>query len=94
MSGHQSQFVIKNRPLSFLHTVARARRRAVTLPRFLTYIVTFSCNARCIMCDSWRKPSPNDLKLHEIDTISKSKCYSQSETCNKLHYYEPSVVTY
>ena len=69
MSGHPSQFEIKNRLLSFLHTVGRARRRAVTLPRFLTYIVTFSCNARCIMCDSWRKPSPNDLSIDEIGNI-------------------------
>ena len=35
----------------------------------MTYIVTFSCNARCIMCDSWRKPSPDDLTLEEIDRI-------------------------
>jgi MoaA/NifB/PqqE/SkfB family radical SAM enzyme len=40
-----------------------------SLPRFLTYIVTFTCNARCIMCDSWKKPSPDDLKLGEIAGI-------------------------
>ena len=28
-------------------------------------------------------------------TNSKSKCYSRSETCNELHYYEPlMIVTY
>ena len=26
------------------------------------------------------------------NTNSKSKCYSQSETCNELHYYDPAVV--
>ncbi|MFM1941436.1 MAG: Cyclic pyranopterin monophosphate synthase [Verrucomicrobiota bacterium] len=39
------------------------------MPRFLTYIVTFTCNARCIMCDSWKKPSPDDLTLGEIKRI-------------------------
>ena len=58
-----------NRVLSFLSTVWRTHHRHVTQPRFLTYTVTFSCNARCIMCDSWRKPSPNDLSLQEIANI-------------------------
>lgn len=58
-----------NRMLSYFYTVWRARRRKVTQPRFLTYIVTFSCNARCIMCDSWRKPSPNDLSIEAIGNI-------------------------
>ena len=58
-----------NRIVSFLPTLWRTHRRQVTLPRFLTYTVTFSCNARCIMCDSWRKPSPNDLSLQEIEKI-------------------------
>ena len=53
-----------------LLTGAGARRRyEVSLPRFLTYIVSFTCNARCIMCDSWKKPSPEDLKLDEIEHI-------------------------
>ncbi|MDA0933142.1 MAG: radical SAM protein [Planctomycetota bacterium] len=49
--------------------VLRSRRRLRTLPRFLTYTVTFGCNARCSMCDSWQKPSPGDLELGEIDSI-------------------------
>lgn len=53
----------------FLRALARNRRRVVDQPRFLTYIVTFACNARCVMCDSWRKPSPDDLSLDEIDRI-------------------------
>lgn len=58
-----------HRELTFLRTMWRNQRRQVDLPRFMTYIVTFTCNARCIMCDSWRKPSPDDLTLSEIDTI-------------------------
>ncbi len=40
-----------------------------SLPRFLTYIVTFRCNARCIMCDSWKKNGKEDLSLDEIKSI-------------------------
>jgi MoaA/NifB/PqqE/SkfB family radical SAM enzyme len=35
----------------------------------LTYTVTFRCNARCIMCDSWKLQGHNDLKIEEIDSI-------------------------
>ncbi len=57
------------RALKVLNTVRNLRRGATTDPRFLTYIVTFTCNARCIMCDSWKKPSKDALKLDEIEGI-------------------------
>lgn len=57
------------RGLTFLRDLLRNRRGADTLPRFLTYTVTFGCNARCIMCDSWKMPSPNDLTLDELERI-------------------------
>lgn len=50
-------------------TLLRNRQGDPGPPRFLTYIVTFTCNARCVMCDSWRKPSPDELTLPEIETI-------------------------
>jgi MoaA/NifB/PqqE/SkfB family radical SAM enzyme len=49
--------------------MGKNRRREITLPRLLTYIVTFTCNARCIMCDCWKKESPEDLSLDEIERI-------------------------
>lgn len=58
-----------NSRLSYLRTLWRTRRGQRDLPRFMTYIVTYTCNARCIMCDSWKKPSPNDLTLEEIAKI-------------------------
>lgn len=57
------------RTLTWLRDVMRNRAGAVTLPRYLTFIVTFACNARCVMCDSWRKPSHGDLTLDEIERI-------------------------
>lgn len=48
---------------------ARASVRVASPPRVLTYIVTFSCNARCVMCDSWRRNDPDDLTLSEIEAV-------------------------
>jgi MoaA/NifB/PqqE/SkfB family radical SAM enzyme len=60
--------VIK-RPLSFARTLVRSNLKHTDQPRLLTYIVTFTCNARCVMCDSWRKPSDDDLSIDEIERI-------------------------
>lgn len=54
---------------SLMSAVWHNRNGGSHLPRFLTYIVTFTCNARCIMCDSWRKTSRDDLDLSEISRI-------------------------
>ncbi len=58
-----------NRTLSFFRSVYRNRNHLIDAPRFLTYTVTFGCNARCIMCDSWKMPAKGDLTLDEIDRI-------------------------
>ncbi len=58
-----------NRIFSFLRSVYRNRHDLVDQPRFLTYTVTFGCNARCIMCDSWKMPAKGDLTLDEVDRI-------------------------
>jgi len=39
------------------------------LPRMLTFIVTFACNARCVMCDSWKKNPSGELNIGEIERI-------------------------
>lgn len=40
-------------------------------PRMLTYTTTFTCNARCIMCDSWKKSPQDELSLQEIERIAR-----------------------
>jgi MoaA/NifB/PqqE/SkfB family radical SAM enzyme len=50
-------------------SVARRRLGQAGPPRLLTYIVTFRCNARCVMCDSWRKEGEGELTLAEIERI-------------------------
>lgn len=50
-------------------SVARTRLGRIDRPRLLTYIVTFRCNARCVMCDSWRKDGEDELSLDQIARI-------------------------
>ena len=52
-----------------MRAVGSNRLRRTSLPRFLTYTVTFGCNARCIMCDSWKMPTAGDLTFNEIESI-------------------------
>lgn len=57
------------RYLTFPRTLLRNQTGRLDAPRMLTYIVTFRCNARCIMCDSWKKDGEGDLSLSEIGSI-------------------------
>lgn len=49
----------------------QVRNGQTVLPRLLTYTVTFRCNARCIMCDSWKLQGHNDLQIDQIESIFK-----------------------
>jgi MoaA/NifB/PqqE/SkfB family radical SAM enzyme len=57
------------RAAALASTIGKVRRGDACLPRMLTYTVTFTCNARCVMCDSWRKDGKGDLTLAEIERI-------------------------
>jgi MoaA/NifB/PqqE/SkfB family radical SAM enzyme len=57
------------RSLRILTDGVRQRLGAELAPRMLTYTVTFACNARCVMCDSWRKPPEDELTIAEIEHI-------------------------
>jgi uncharacterized protein (TIGR00661 family) len=58
-----------NRLVGFSRAVLNRRLNKTTLPRFLTYTVTFTCNAKCIMCDSWKIESKDDLSVDEVAEI-------------------------
>jgi MoaA/NifB/PqqE/SkfB family radical SAM enzyme len=58
------------RALALARTIRNVRRGAPCLPRMLTYTVTFACNARCVMCDSWQKTAQDELTIAEIERIA------------------------
>ena len=55
--------------LGLARAILRNRQRRTDTPRLLTYTVTFRCNARCVMCDSWRMPDGDELTLKEIEDV-------------------------
>ena len=57
------------RALSYFSGVLKNRRGFADQPHFLTYCVTYRCNAKCIMCDSWKKPAVEELTQQEIERI-------------------------
>jgi Fe-coproporphyrin III synthase len=53
----------------FLLDAIRNRGKGSLRPRLLTYTVTFRCNAKCIMCDSWKMNGDGDMTLDEIAKV-------------------------
>lgn len=53
----------------WLTTVARNRRGAVPKPSWCTYLVTYRCNARCQMCDSWQVDPGEELTPAEARRV-------------------------
>lgn len=54
-----------------LHTVLKNKLGVVSYPLFVTYILTWRCNAKCIMCDIWKKDKGDELSLGQIQDIFK-----------------------
>jgi MoaA/NifB/PqqE/SkfB family radical SAM enzyme len=53
-------------------TVLRNRTGAVPRPGWCTYLVTYRCNARCKMCDSWRlKPGQELTPVQAAQVFAK-----------------------
>ncbi|MBY0588359.1 radical SAM protein [bacterium] len=67
--SRKKRTALPHRLVGLTRAVVRNWFRRDDLPRFLTYTVTFSCNAKCIMCDSWKLPSPDDLSVDEVSRI-------------------------
>lgn len=57
--------------------IVQSNLRELSLPYRLTYAVTNRCQARCAMCNIWKKPTANELSLAEIDLLfSKASHFS------------------
>lgn len=57
------------RLLSFLSAVVKNRRGEVPRPGWCTYLVTYRCNARCGMCDSWRMKPGRELDADGVERV-------------------------
>ncbi len=71
-----------NRLFSLGLSIAKNRTGGVPRPSFCTYLVTYRCNARCGMCDSWRMKPGTEMtpegvarvfeKLGRLDVVRLS----------------------
>ena len=57
------------RPFRLALDVLRNRRGQVPRPAWCTYLVTYRCNARCQMCDSWQIRNHNDLTAEQVAQV-------------------------
>ncbi|MBN2446253.1 MAG: radical SAM protein [Phycisphaerae bacterium] len=57
------------RPVSFALQVIQNRLGQVPRPRWCTYLVTYRCNARCKMCDSWRIKPGDELTPEQVGGV-------------------------
>ncbi len=55
--------------IGLVRSVASGRWVEPRRPRMLTHIVTWACNARCVMCDSWKKRRSDELDLPAIERV-------------------------
>ena len=56
-------------PFSYVYKLVANNLGLPLKPSMLTYIVTFKCNARCLMCDSWKKTHEGELDAGQIDAM-------------------------
>lgn len=57
------------RPISLALSILKNRVGAVPRPSWCTYLVTYRCNARCKMCDSWRMKPGDELTIPDVRTV-------------------------
>ena len=61
-------------PIEFFKTSILAKFRPI-LPTSLIYNVTWNCNARCVMCDNWKRESKGDLTVDELREVFGNKLF-------------------
>ncbi len=57
------------RPLRFALDVLQNRSGRVPRPAWCTYLVSYRCNARCGMCDSWRMKPGAEMSVADVDRV-------------------------
>jgi MoaA/NifB/PqqE/SkfB family radical SAM enzyme len=53
---------------NILKTIFLNRLRRIQLPSFVTFLVTWRCNARCVFCDIWKKGSSKKEEITPEET--------------------------
>jgi MoaA/NifB/PqqE/SkfB family radical SAM enzyme len=59
-------------------------------PRMVQFPVCDRCNAKCIMCNRWRKSTDTEISIEKIREVFRSNLFSRVEDVN-LHGGEPTL---
>ncbi len=59
------------RALKYVVAVVKNRLGAVPRPSYCTYLISYRCNARCGMCDSWRMKPGREMTVDEATEVFK-----------------------
>ncbi len=57
--------------LSFAKNVVMSNFTRLSFPYKLTYVTTYKCQSRCLVCDIWKKDPVGELTLEEIQEFFK-----------------------
>lgn len=57
------------RPFQLALSIVSNRMGRIPRPSWCTYLVTYRCNARCTMCDSWRIKPGEELTPEEVEEV-------------------------
>jgi len=52
-----------------LLSIFKNKLNIISYPSFVTYLVTYKCNAKCLICDIWKKPDGYEMNLNEIYNV-------------------------
>lgn len=60
--------------INIAKSIIKNRFNVTQYPSFVTFLITWRCNSRCIFCDIWKKkPDPiSELSLEEIKKVFKN----------------------
>ncbi|MBN2435938.1 MAG: radical SAM protein [Spirochaetes bacterium] len=58
--------------INYLKHLRLGKNSTCVNPMMLTAIITFRCNARCVMCDSWKKTSHKEISVKDFEQIFQS----------------------
>jgi MoaA/NifB/PqqE/SkfB family radical SAM enzyme len=61
--------------INFTNNLLKSNLNIKSFPFKLNFAITWKCNARCKMCNIWKKKSLNELTLSEIEEFARRNPY-------------------
>ncbi len=79
MLGSSSGRALPSLPADFVKTQIVGRFKAIP-PTVLIFNVSYKCDSKCVMCNSWKLPYHDDLTTEEYRKTFRASCSAPSNT--------------